>query len=75
MQMHVDFSFYQTFAFQVLILIPYKQNVAQAYEVRIFFCKGLLRRKKCTSKSFTFLSNFWGALHPWSCNSRSGKKR
>ncbi len=58
MQMHVDFSFYQTLAFQVLILIPYKQNVAQAYKVRIIFCKGLLRRKKCTSKSFTFLSNF-----------------
>ena len=57
MQMHVDFSFYQTFAFQVLILISYKQNVAQAYEVRFFF-KGLLRRKKCTTKSFTFLSNF-----------------
>lgn len=75
MQMHVDFSFYQALAFQVLILIPYKQNVAQAYKVRIFFCKGLLRRKKCTTKSFTFLSNFWGALHPWSCNSRRGKKR
>lgn len=41
----------------------------------LFFAKDFFGVKKCTTKSFTFLSNFWGALHPWDCNSRSGKKR
>ena len=26
----------------------------------VLFYEGLLERKKCTSKSFTFLYNFWG---------------
>ena len=38
-----------------------------------FFAKDFFGVKKCTSKSFTFLSNFWGALHPWSGNFCRGK--
>ena len=52
MQMHVDFSFYQALAFQVLILIPYKQNVAQAYKVRILFAKDFFGVKKHHQKFY-----------------------
>lgn len=58
MQMHVDFSFYQAIAFQVLILIPYKQNVAQAYKVRILFAKDFFGVKNAPPKVLHFCPTF-----------------